>query len=222
MEILTPFQKRLLKAIGGSDLADNFYLTGGTALAAFYLQHRFSEDLDFFSDDPNAIRLVRSSLELLVKGLEAHLEFSRTFNTFIEVFITSGTGERVKLDFAYDTPYRLRPTELNREFEIKVDNSLDIASNKLSALFGRAAEKDFVDIFFINRDMMLFHELLPYARQKHVGMDDYWLAIALQRVRYVKLLPRMIKPLELVDLQTFFLALAEELMSTADTDNLFD
>ena len=57
MEILTPFQKQLLKAIGDSPLADSFYLTGGTALAAFYLQHGFSEDLDFFSSDPNAIRI---------------------------------------------------------------------------------------------------------------------------------------------------------------------
>ncbi|MCZ7666433.1 MAG: nucleotidyl transferase AbiEii/AbiGii toxin family protein [Chloroflexi bacterium] len=45
---MTSFQKELLKVIGRSSLGDNFYLTGGTALAAFYLQHRFSEDLDFF------------------------------------------------------------------------------------------------------------------------------------------------------------------------------
>ncbi len=222
MEILTPFQKQLLKSIGNAYLARHFYLTGGTALAAFHLQHRFSEDLDFFTDDPNAINLVRSSLEPLCKEMEAGLEFARTFNTFIEVFITSANGERVKLDFAYDTPYRLRPIELNKEFGVRVDSALDIASNKLSALFGRAAEKDFVDIFFINREMMPFYELLPYARQKHVGMDDYWLAIALQRVRYVKLLPRMIKPLAMSDLQTYFLTLAEELMSTARTDKLFD
>ena len=213
MEILTPFQKQLLKAIGNSPLADNFYLTGGTALAAFYLKHRFSEDLDLFSADPNAIRLIRPSLETAVQQLNASLEFSRTFNTFVECFITAQDGERVKVDFAYDTPYRLQPTISNPEFNIQIDNSLDIASNKLSALFGRAAEKDFVDIFFINRELMPFHELLPHARQKHVGMDDYWLAIALQRVRLVKLLPRMIKPLEIAELQKYFLSLAQELMS---------
>jgi predicted nucleotidyltransferase component of viral defense system len=27
-----------------------FYLTGGTALAAYYLRHRLSEDLDFFAE----------------------------------------------------------------------------------------------------------------------------------------------------------------------------
>ncbi len=212
MEILTSFQKELLKVIGRSSLGDNFYLTGGTALAAFYLQHRFSEDLDFFTADPNAIRLVASSLEAVSQQCAATLEFSRTFNTFLECFITSPTGERVKLDFAYDTPYRLQPTELNPTYGIQLDNLLDISANKLAALFDRAAEKDFVDIYFINKERMSFADLLPYARQKHVGMDDYWLAIALQRVRRVEILPRMVKPLRLPDLQTYFLELADGLV----------
>lgn len=32
-------------------VADHFFLTGGTALSVFYLHHRSSEDLDFFSVD---------------------------------------------------------------------------------------------------------------------------------------------------------------------------
>ena len=126
-------------------------------------------------------------------------------------------GERVKVDFAHDTPYRLQPVVTNPTFNIQIDNSLDIASNKLSALFERAAEKDFVDIFFINQELMPFNELLPHARQKHVGMDDYWLAISLQRVRQVKLLPRMIKPLEIAELQAHFLNLAQELMADLES-----
>lgn len=48
--ILTPKQKVLLDLISRQkDLANNFYLSGGTALAQYYLHHRFSEDLDFFS-----------------------------------------------------------------------------------------------------------------------------------------------------------------------------
>ena len=31
--------------------APPFFLTGGTALSAFYLQHRYSEDLDLFTLD---------------------------------------------------------------------------------------------------------------------------------------------------------------------------
>ncbi|MEK7458532.1 MAG: nucleotidyl transferase AbiEii/AbiGii toxin family protein, partial [Patescibacteria group bacterium] len=48
--ILTPNQHKLLEcAAQSSGIVDTFYLTGGTALAEFYLHHRLSEDLDFFS-----------------------------------------------------------------------------------------------------------------------------------------------------------------------------
>ena len=51
--ILTPNQHRLLEyAAKSPTVAEHFYLTGGTALAEFYLQHRVSEDLDFFTKDP--------------------------------------------------------------------------------------------------------------------------------------------------------------------------
>lgn len=49
--ILTRRQVALLQSVGRSSLAKKFYLTGGTPLAAFYLQHRYSEGLDFFSED---------------------------------------------------------------------------------------------------------------------------------------------------------------------------
>ncbi len=214
MEILTAFQRQLLKHIGQSAIANNFYLTGGTALAAFFLHHRLSEDLDFFTADPNAVQLVRGPLEQVTVQLGATLEFSRTFNTVIECFITSPHGERVKLDFAQDTPFRLSPTTLDPEYDLQIDSATDIASNKLSALFGRAAAKDFVDVFFIHHEMMPFSDLLFQARRKHVGLDDYWLAISLRRVKAVEFLPRMIKPLQIATLQTFFLSLADDLMAS--------
>lgn len=43
--VLTPFQEELLRAIAGTEIGEAFFLTGGTALAAFYLHHRLSEDL---------------------------------------------------------------------------------------------------------------------------------------------------------------------------------
>jgi len=55
MNILTPFQETLLKEIGRSTLNEVFFLTGGTALSAFFLQHRYSEDLDFFTDQPEQV-----------------------------------------------------------------------------------------------------------------------------------------------------------------------
>jgi hypothetical protein len=51
--ILTPDQQLLLAAIlENEEIVEQFYLTGGTALAEFYFQHRLSEGFDFFSEKP--------------------------------------------------------------------------------------------------------------------------------------------------------------------------
>jgi predicted nucleotidyltransferase component of viral defense system len=59
---LTADQHRLLAALAASPLAGTFYLTGGTALAAFYLHHRVSDDLDLFSEDEVPLTVVESFL----------------------------------------------------------------------------------------------------------------------------------------------------------------
>ena len=47
--ILHPHQIRILKLFFATPFSKTFFLTGGTALSAFYLKHRESQDLDFFS-----------------------------------------------------------------------------------------------------------------------------------------------------------------------------
>ncbi len=88
----------------------------------------------------------------------------------------------------------------------------DIACNKLSALFDRAEPKDFVDVYFLCQELFSFEQLLTLAKQKHIGLDDYWLAIALRRVEGIELLPRMIKPVSIDQLKEFFLNKAKGLM----------
>lgn len=65
---------------------------------------------------------------------------------------------------------------------------------------------------------MPFPELVEQARNKHVGIDDYWLAVALQRVAQVEFLPRLIKPVTIAQLQTFFLDQAKQLMRRLSPD----
>lgn len=55
-EILTPAQKKVIGIVAGETKLAEFYLTGGTALAAYYLGHRLSDDLGFFSfTDPDSV-----------------------------------------------------------------------------------------------------------------------------------------------------------------------
>lgn len=212
MKILTVLQEHLLRHIAKSPLKDKFYLTGGTALSAFYLFHRYSEDLDFFTSEPGAVPSVLSVLESFASDFGLRIEVRRQFITFLEIFLHQPDGSVLKCDFAQDAPFRLQPTVLQNEYGIFIDNALDISCNKLSALFDRAALKDFVDVFFIDRELFRFDEILHNARNKHVGIDNYWLAVSLLKIQDLQSLPRMVKPIQMEELRDFFLQQARLLM----------
>lgn len=212
MDILTPPQKTLLKYFAESPLNDAFFLTGGTALSAFFLYHRYSEDLDFFTEQPEQVPQVLPVLEKIAQKAGVGVEIRRQFKTYLEVFLHGPGDEVVKCDFAQDSPYRLQSKIHSEEFGIFVDNALDISCNKLSALFDRSASKDFVDIFFIDRELFPFANLLQHAKQKHVGLDDYWLAVSLLKIEQLGPLPHMLKPVQVDQLKNFFLTQAKILM----------
>ena len=61
-------------------------MTGGTALAGFYLHHRYSDDLDFFTRSEGAVAQVDSRVAraaaaagLIVERVERHPGFSQFF-----------------------------------------------------------------------------------------------------------------------------------------------
>ena len=74
MDILTPLQKKFLTQLGASPLREAFFLTGGTALSAFFLEHRFSEDLDFFTEEPEQVPQVLPVLEEISQELDVRIE----------------------------------------------------------------------------------------------------------------------------------------------------
>jgi len=51
---------------------------------------------------------------------------------------------------------------------------------------------------------MPFDDLFANTQKKHVGLDEYWMARALENIALVEKLPHMLKPLDLSTLQHFF------------------
>jgi len=129
----------------------------------------------------------------------------------MEIFITR-KEEILRCDFAMDAPYRLQKKVLNDELDIYIDNVLDISCNKLSALFDRGDPKDFVDIYYIDNEITPFEELVEKAKNKHIGMDNYWLAISLAKVEDIAVLPKMLKSITIDELKYFFSEKAKWLM----------
>jgi hypothetical protein len=72
-----------------------------------------------------------------------------------------------------------------------------------------------LDVYFVVQELMPFDQLLELARQKHVGLDDYWLAVALAQVEEVQVLPRMVKAVSIATLKSYSLVRAKELMDRA-------
>src|SRR3989338_8251589 len=75
--ILTPTQYNFLEyAQADEEINRWFYLTGGTALAEFYLQHRLSEDIDLFTEKEEVnqslveVFLKKSARQLKIKKIK--------------------------------------------------------------------------------------------------------------------------------------------------------
>lgn len=92
----------------------------------------------------------------------------------------------------------------NQDFGIYVDSLIDISFNKFSVLFERHEMKDFVDIYFLDKEVIKFEELYQKAKKKHLGLDDYWLVQALRDINEISILPKMIKPVTVEEMRSFF------------------
>ena len=66
---------------------------------------------------------------------------------------------------------------------------------------------------------MSFDNLVEKTKKKHLGLDDYWLAMALQKAEEIEILPRMIKEISLVELKKFFSEKAKRIMAKVDTSD---
>lgn len=131
--------------------APNLRLDGGTALAAYYLHHRESEDLDFFSDPglnaPAFGDVVTDTAA--AEGIRLEPYGGRSLG--MATYVARGTGEPeqgVKLQFAVQSPFRLAPLETAAE-GIRVSSFRDICAGKLHAVCDRLAHRDFYDLYVI-------------------------------------------------------------------------
>jgi hypothetical protein len=142
---LSPLQTRLLVLLAGLD--PPWTLTGGAALAGFYLGHRRTRDLDLFW---RGVTTVEPSARQVRERLSAHaLDVSalQTSPTFVQLRITDA-HETVVLDLVAD---RVAPVEPPARLalgsvSIDVDSRHEILVNKLCALLGRLELRDLVDL----------------------------------------------------------------------------
>jgi hypothetical protein len=207
---LTPLQASVLAGFFANTAGQHFYLTGGTALAAFHLHHRVSVDLDLFTLDDLALREADILLPQLAARINCRLGAMRRTEHYREVFLEPETGDPLKIDLVRD--FGPQYGEHIKLGSVVVDSIENIGANKLTAILGRTEPKDFVDLYFILRAGYSFDDLLAKAQTKDMGLRPFYLAGSLRQVRNFRRLPTTTPPLTLSELQYDMLTLADRLL----------
>ncbi|MDQ1273343.1 MAG: hypothetical protein QG591_1973 [Planctomycetota bacterium] len=202
--ILSANQIKILEAISkDSEICGNFYLTGGTALAEYYLKHRLSEDLDFFSEnefDAQAINVffARNKKPLGIKKIDFQQSFNRNlFFLYLE-------KDTIKTEFTY-FPFPRIEKKIKRN-ELFVDSLEDIAVNKLFTIYQKPRSRDFVDLYLImEKTGWTMDRLIKKTKVKFDWHIDYLqLGSRFLLSETVKDYPRMILKLKNEEWQKFF------------------
>lgn len=212
IQILTKVQEVILVGVSkNSFLQNQFYFTGGTALSTFYLQHRYSEDLDFFSEQSFDSQDIFDAVNTWTEKYK--LETTRRETENVHVYLlTFPNGETLKVDFVYHRYKRLEKGEIFKG--IAVDSLLDIAVNKLLTINQRADVKDFVDLYFLLKHFTVW-DLMEGLRVKyHMKTEPFFVSEDFTQVEDFQTMPRMVKPLNLGELKTFFRQKAKEIGKT--------
>jgi len=160
-ETFAPQTELLWNLFSTSDIVaptTGFYLAGGTSLA-LQLGHRQSEDLDFFTQS-----------ELLPARITERMQHLGTLSVSQDEPQTiHAVLNDVKVSFL-SYPYPLYFPLLELDGRLLADER-DIAAMKLSAIAGRGAKKDFIDVFFLLQKysletMLGFFETM-FAKQQY-------------------------------------------------------
>lgn len=219
-KVLSPLQARVLYFLFESGLGERgYYFTGGSALAEFYLQHRYSEDLDLFTRSAHPIRSDYADFKPILASGGLEIVASEESQEFVRFFVQEHgkSSEALKIEFARDAGAQLDSFKFFEK--IVVDSFEDIAVNKVCAILGRepSEPKDFADLYFILQESTFTLDyLLQRAKEKEAAFDreDGILVFAtnLLRAREFGFLPKMIKPLTLDELRSYLIPKAEDII----------
>ncbi len=159
----------LLQLLAEPTIEQHFFLTGGTALAVFYVSHRVSNDLDLFSVTPQNL----GDLHFWITGIwpKESVVIKQSPN-FLSCLI-----RETKVDFVIDPLSRQeeRPSvTFENGHSLRIDTIQSIVSNKLCACVSRTEPKDYVDLYVILKRLpeIGFETVYLMAQAKDAIFDD--------------------------------------------------
>ena len=211
--ILASQQSHFLELVAEDKrITQRFYLTGGTALAGFYLQHRLSEDIDLFCEKEEVNPAV---VEAFLKKISPSLDIVRIIRSqFLGLFsyqLIYKNKKSLKVDFNY---YPFPRIDKGLKYKtLEIASIYDIAVDKLHTLFMKPRARDYVDLYFImkEKNYSLRRLILDAKAKFDWDIDRVNLASQFIRVKEFQERLAMLKTFNRKKMEDFFLGLARSL-----------
>jgi predicted nucleotidyltransferase component of viral defense system len=177
-KVLTPLKKDFLTSF--FKIEKSFYLTGGSALGIFYLQHRFSYDLDLFTQKPIEWHLLTNNIISIAGAIGAHYQNLSESPFFHRCKLTRNNETEI-IDLVMEKVQQIDENK-NRFGEIIVDTLNEIGINKLCMLLSRSDLKDIIDLYYIEKAGFNIEEHIEDAKRKEGGFDPATVSHILSQV----------------------------------------
>lgn len=210
--ILSENQTNILSLLSKEKLiTESFYLTGGTALAEFYLKHRLSEDLDFFSEKEFDPIFISSTFKKLQDktGIKK-VVYEQSFNR--NLFFLELQNDSIKTEFTY---FPFNRIEMKNKFgDLYIDSLIDIAVNKIFTIYQKPRSRDFIDLYLIleKEKSWGMDELMKKAQIKFdTYVDPLQLSSQFVKAEVLRDYPNMLRKIDEKEWQNFFMEEAKRL-----------
>ena len=191
-------------------MREKFCLSGGTALAGFYLHHRYSEDLDFFSETEFDVLEIQVFLKKVNKELGFQkIDYEKSYNR--NLFFCHFPNEVLKIEFTFFPFQKIEKPQTMQS--LQVESLMDLAVNKLFTIYQRSAARDYIDLYCICKERGLeIKDLISKARIKFEShIDPIQLGTQFIKAKDALDLPRMVKSMPEKEWRDFFVKEAEKL-----------
>jgi predicted nucleotidyltransferase component of viral defense system len=194
-DILNKRQKSALALLKGSPEVSKFYLAGGTALA-LHLGHRFSKDFDFFTEK-------HFKAETLLKGLQRRGNCQDIRKAWQTLFLKF---DSILCSFIF-YKYPLLDSPAATPWGFSIVSVREIGAMKIMAIGDRGRKRDFVDLYFIVRDLGIENIWRDFeTKYAGTGYDSYHFLRALTYFADAETdeMPEMISKVTWKDVTKFF------------------
>ena len=175
------FEQRVLHLLAANRNPES-YVAGATVFLRREDSHRQSQDIDVFHDTVQSLKQAAAQDAAELHKNDYTLEWTDVQDT-VQRATVSKDGRSTKMDWAYDSSFRFFPVQPDAELGF-VLHPLDGATNKVLALAGRGELRDYLDVLFLQRNVLSLGALTWAACGKDNGFTPQFLIEEAQRLAH--------------------------------------